>query len=309
MAPPPCRPEGQYTVTDSERVRKTTASFESSSGSNTRQSPPTTSTIVLSEQNDGRAPPTTNKPTHFGVTVSVVDTASGVERDQPQAAAGTSSSSLREEFDHLETLVSTLNETVTSMAGVGGVTMVGEAEGSDTSIVINNSGAFPEYAVVRKSQIEAAGCGASYAVHLASRDDPYHSSSASVGSPPPLPHPYDSESEGSDTSIVKQNLVALCDGDELERDGPSGTGARHHLQSHSYSRNTHTGSDCSMSTAGGIGGRGSREGSGSAFHSTTTLEGSGVAATHTDNEGEEVEFDENLVELLKYGNSVDLTMV
>ena len=246
------------------------------------------------------------------MTVSVVDTTSGVERDQPQAAAA-SSTSLREEFDHLETLVSTLNETVTSMAGVGGAT---RAEGSDTSIVINNNGAFPEYAVpeyavVRKSQLVAADSGASYAVHLASREDPYHSSSASMdGSPPPLPRPFDTESEGSDTSIVKQNLVALCGGEELERDEPGSNGARHLLQSHSYSRNTHTGSDCSMSTAGGEDGHGYKwEGPGSAFHSTATLEGSGVNATHTDNEGEGVEFDENLVELLKYGDSVDLTMV
>lgn len=288
-----CRPEGQYTVTDSERIRKTAASFESSSGSNAHPTPPTTSTLVLSDQTDaGTTPTTSNQPTRFGVTVSVVDTTS-VERDQPQAAT----SSLREEFDHLENLVSTLNETVTSMTGGGvGASRNGQ-DGSDTSIVINNSGAFPEYAVVRKSQLVAADCGASYAVHLASRDNTYYSSPE--GSPPPLPRPFDTESEGSDTSIVKQNLVALfSDENGTENDASRNSGTRHLLQSHSYSRNTHTGSDCSMSTAG----------PGSGFHSTGTLEGSGVINAHTDNDIDGIEY-ESLPEVLKYGNSADLTMV
>jgi hypothetical protein len=232
--------------------------------------------------------------------VTVVDTSS-VEREQPQATAST----LREEFDHLENLVSTLNETVTSMAGKGASGSGGAEEGSDTSIVINNSGAFPEYAIVRRSQVVAADSGASYAVHLASHADPYRSSSGSTeSSPPPLPRPFDTESEGSDTSLVKQNLVALFDN---ERNESRGNDTRQ-LQSHSYSRNTHTGSDYSMSTVGDDG-RGKWEGAGSGFHSTGTLEGSEVNITHATNEGEGVEYDENLVELLKYGNSVDLTMV
>lgn len=293
-----CRPAGQYTVTDSERIRKNTKSFESSCGSNGPQFPQqTTPPPVQADQTDaaGTTPTSNRSSTRFGVTVSVVDTTS-VEIDQPPA-----SNSLREEFDHLEDLVSTLNETVTSMAGGAP-----HRDGSDTSIVINNNGAFPEYAVVRKSQLVAADCGASYAVHLASQDGgyTYRSSTASTeGSPPPLPRPLDIDSEGSDTSIIKENLVALF-GDEEE----SRSGTRNHSQSHSYSRNTHTGSNSSMSTACGEEGLRSLkgEGLGSNFHSNATMEVGSEVTTHT---GEGAEFEGNFVELLKYGDSVDLTMV
>lgn len=296
---PFCRPAGQYTVTDSERIKKNTTSFESSCGSANqypRQTPPPV--VQACSQTDAGTTPPVNHPTQFGVTVSVMDTAS-MGRDQPPAVAN----SLKEEFDHLENLVSTLNRTVTSMAG----THSGGGDGSNTSIVINNSGAFPEYAMVRKV---AAKSGASYAMNVSSRGGnfPYRSSSVSTDeSPPPLPRPFSVEdslsplprplsmgetgSEGSENSIIKENLVALFDEEEPR--------TRHYPQSHSYSRNTHTGSDSSLSTGGEVKLEGAM---GSGFHSDGTLEGRAAASN-------EVEFDQNLAELLKYGNSVDLTMV
>lgn len=279
-----------YRVTaDSERLRKNTTSFESSGGSAPpplNQTPPPSS--AMPDQTDaGSTTPTITG--RFGVTVSVVDT----ERDTPL-----SSSSLGEEFDHLEILVNTLNDTVSSMTGTKRI------EGSDTSVVIdNNSTLHGSNAVLldgsnatshggygKAARLDSGGdFGANYGagVRLTPRSEHYyyHSSSTSRGD---SPHPLTNEgggaeSEGSSTSIIKENLVALFDdkiGTKQNRFGSA-----------------HSGSNSSMATSEDGKGEGLEKGG---FHSNTSL-------PHA--HGNIYESEENFVELLKYGNSADLTMV
>lgn len=219
------------------------------------------------------------------------------------------SNSWLEEFDHLETLVTTLNDTVTSMAGLP------HTEGSNTSIVINNSsalrrdnalaygdsevsygdsGVYGNTPEMHKVELNSADLNSNYAVNATSGDECYHNSSSSFSSykeasshvPTTTGGVAGSEldNQGSDSSIVRENLAA--DGATYD----IGTGIR------IFENAPHS----NVSSIEILVDREELD-MGEEFRDVILEEGS---------EGPSVdEFDDNLVELLKFGDSADLHMV
>ena len=335
MSPP--RPDGVYSIAatgdKNKRRKKRKVAFQPSgpvqqTGHTSlppSSSPPLPLTLVTQDQTDAGGDMPLDPPSRY-VTISVVDTSS-VEM------APATSDGWQEEFDHLETLVTRLNDTVNTMTGVGAAEGGLHTDGSDTSLVINNSTALgaSDHVASRGDDVKidldtGDTTDPTRPMRVDSIDDQDLSSSgsssgSSISQLSPRDHAhleggmagsrFNREAlQGSSMSIAKENL---CESQELEISTSTRTTQLDNSQSYFKS-------DSSIEMLVQQQQRG--EGSGSSFHGNTPSEeeGSeeGVCTCDCDNEGsneereekgdgvDEEEYEQNLMDLLRFGESAHL---
>lgn len=334
------RPEGIYSVTHSKKKKNLTDPSRSNeqgrplAASSSRLAYSSASPSIMTSASDIRYTPATSnllsgKPHGKRYATSVINTTAmpHVQTD------GNTSDSWEEEFDHLENLVSTLNDTVTSMSHES------TKNGGYSSITIVSNG---RVRGIRQQEevAEIAVTPSSLSQDLGDRElgpvirEPISSSTRRSGKDDGGHYLENQQSSSSDASLVKENMAAITHVSPSH--AASETAAMGLMEMHSIT-NSYASNSTSEVVLGGHELENERlnvvaletaeammsssekrhlestvmsELGRSPVHSSTPLEpAEAVVSGELEGDGSGAEFDENLVELLKFGNSADLHMV